>query len=166
MYQSKNICRNSLQCKASIGIALNPQDEASKARLSSLGQFRLTVKQLLQQKKAVPTSRHLGSCELAFQHLKHKSEEDNGSALRIRRKAWGQMRSFLHSNFAHLNNQQYTNIYVTTIKRHIWGEMFNPLHILFTAVQDQRDVCVRAGTFPLSRLSKSLHTAREKLGHF
>lgn len=76
--------------KQSTDIALNPQDEASKARLSSLGQFRLTVKQLLPvAEKAVPTSRQLGSCELAFQHLKHKSEEDNGSALRIRRKKPG-----------------------------------------------------------------------------
>lgn len=88
---NKNIYgKSSFLCKESIGTALNPQDKASKAMLSSLGQFGLAVRQLLpQQKKAVPTSRRLGSCELAFQHLKHKLEKVNGSVLRIIRKAWG-----------------------------------------------------------------------------
>lgn len=82
--------KSSFLCKESIGTALNPQDKASKAMLSSLRQFRLAVRQLLpQQKKAVPTSRQLGSCELAFQHLKHKLEKVNGSVWRIIRKAWG-----------------------------------------------------------------------------
>lgn len=36
-----------LVCKASIDTALNPQDKASKAMLSSLGQFGLAGRQLL-----------------------------------------------------------------------------------------------------------------------
>lgn len=36
-----------LVCKASIDTALNPQDKARIAMLSSLGQFRLAARQLL-----------------------------------------------------------------------------------------------------------------------
>jgi hypothetical protein len=39
--------RSFLLCKATIGTVLNPQDKASEAMLSSLGQFRLAVRQLL-----------------------------------------------------------------------------------------------------------------------
>lgn len=62
--------------------------------LSSLGQFRLAVKQLLPgAEESFPTRRQQGNCELAFQHLYYLLERVNGPALGIVRKAWGYMRS-------------------------------------------------------------------------